>query len=85
MDSNAIKNTGIGVGVLLLSYAGYSWFQKKKNENIYGTDENQEANLKEIPVDTKNLVKDQFYYKKHRRPVIRCAFQPYPTIGYFYL
>ncbi|KAB2913530.1 MAG: hypothetical protein F9K23_17040 [Bacteroidetes bacterium] len=63
MNSQGIKDIGIGAGVLLLAYGAYRFFRKKDMAETIGTDEYQEAQVKQIPVDTKKLTRDSFYYK----------------------
>lgn len=63
MDTNSIKNVGIGAGVLLIAYTAFSYFKKKKDADTPGTDAFSEEAIKSITVDPKKLVKDKFYYK----------------------
>ncbi len=63
MDSKGYKDIGIGAGVFLLAFGVYRFFRKKDLAETPGTDEYQEAALKQITVDTKKLARDSFFYK----------------------
>lgn len=63
MNSQGIKDIGIGIAAILGGWAVFNFFKKKELTNTPGTDEFQEEQVKRIPVDTKKLVNDSFKYK----------------------
>lgn len=63
MNSQGIKDIGIGIAAVLGGWAVYNFFKKKELATTPGTDEFQEEQVKRIAVDSKKLSSDSFKYK----------------------
>ena len=61
--SDTIKNVGIGIGVLVLSEAGYNFYREYKNKNENGTEENKKKNINAIKIDATKLTKEPIVYQ----------------------
>lgn len=83
MKTEGFKNIGIGISMLLAGWGIHRFLKKKQNEDTPGTDEFQEAGVKKIKVEEKQLTRDSFYYKNVADQLENELSRRVPLVNYY--